>query len=161
MYQSYGGSGPLIVADASSWVFDKSGLAEGDAVPGMIGSEFDGFEPRLAQPPGEVEILAHSPTGSVNGKGFSDMSYYAVAGAGGVFASGTASFVSSLWQAPRATVNKLGFAPRRAAPAMTRVTMNVLGAFGEGPASRAHPSRANWQRFYAADAATHPAVDVP
>ncbi len=161
MYQSYGGSGPLVVADASSWVFDKSGLADEDRVPEVIGSEFDGFEPLVAQPPGEVEILAHSPTGSVTGKGFSDMTYYAAPGGGGVFASGTASWVSALWQAPRATVNKLGFGPREAAAPLTRVTLNVLGAFGEGPAALRHPSRANWRRFYAPDAATRQAVDVP
>ena len=84
MYQAYGASGPLVVADSSSWVFAGTGLSRRRHVANLIGSEFDGFEPKMPRPPGPVQILAHSPTVTeVSGKGFSDMSYYSVGSSGG------------------------------------------------------------------------------
>jgi hypothetical protein len=35
-------------------------------------------------------------------------------------------------------------------PQITAVTENVLGAFGQGPAGRLHPSVPNWTQFYPA-----------
>ena len=149
MYQSYGAEGPLVVADAGAWVFEGTGLTNGDRIEKVLGSEFDGFEPRSPQPPGPVQILAHSKTPSVSGPGNADAAYYSVPGGGGVFATGTAKWVTSLWDASGATLNKLGLGVSSHAVApLTKITLNVLGAFGAGPADRRHPSVENWRQFY-------------
>jgi hypothetical protein len=134
MYQSFGGQGPLVVTDGSSWVYRGSGLERGGTIPGVIGSEFDGFEPGYAHPD-NVEILAHSPTPSQNGALHSDMAYYAAGkGKGAVFASGTASWVVNLWDGTGRTPQLLGFGvPKKATVApLTAITLNVLAAVGPG-----------------------------
>jgi hypothetical protein len=165
MYQAFGASAPLVVADSSSWVYAGTGLRDGDTIStggagqNVVGSEFDGFEPTIS--PTNVEILAHSPVSSVDGHLYSDASYYTRSGGGGVFATGTASWVQMLWDGGRPLDNGLLFATSPAAVPLTRITLNVLGAFAKGPASEHHPSTANWHHFYKADAATVPSVDVP
>jgi hypothetical protein len=121
MYQSYGANAPFVVADASSWVDAGTGLRNGDAITGksgglhVVGSEFDGFEPRLSGPK-NVQILAHSPTSSVSGHLYSDASYYSHLGRGGVFATGTASWVTLLWDRAPALNDHLGFGISAATP---------------------------------------------
>ena len=160
MYQSFGGAGPLVVADGTSWVYRGTGLSTGDTIAGIIGSEFDAFEPGLPHP-GGLTILAHSPTGSQSGRGFSDMSYYANHGQGGVFASGTASWVSAMWDGAPRTAKLLGFGvePDQAA-AVSTITSNVLGLFGRGAAGDLRPSTANWRRFYSPNSIGLQAKDV-
>ncbi len=161
MYQSYQSSStpraPLVVVDASSWVLAGTKVHDGTHVPGVIGPEFDAFEPGLPGPR-DVEVLGHSPTESVNGPLFSDMTYYTRARGGGVFATGTANWVTLSWTGEPALANRLAFGVAPAMPFVTRVTLNVLGAFARGPASAHHPAKANWQRFYRASA---PAAVLP
>lgn len=160
MYQAYGGSGDLDVVDSSHFLFDKTGLSDGSKILNVLGSEFDRYVPGPPAP-GNLTILCHSPTQSVIGPSYSDMSYYTVRGGGGVFASGTASFVDRLWD------NTTGLANKRFAPGPTpgateyliQITKNVLAAFAKGPADRYHPSQANWQHFYAPTSSAPPPVD--
>jgi hypothetical protein len=166
MYQSYGANAPFVVANASSWVFAGTGLRDGDKIAGnsgglhVVGSEFDGFEPRLTGPK-NVDILAHSPTSSVSGPRYSDASYYTHPGGGGVFATGTASWVTLLWDGERQLNDHLGFGISLAAPPLTRITLNVLQVFAKGPAAQLHPSSANWRRFYSPSEPTVQSRDVP
>ena len=166
MYQAYGASAPLVVADSSSWVYAGTGLADGDEISGeprgqqVVGSEFDGFEPALPGPR-NVEILAHSPTTSVGGRLWSDASYYTRDGGGGVFATGTASWVQLLWDGSPPLDNGLSFGVSPAVVPLTRITLNVLAALSRGPASASHPSVANWHRFYSPDTPAVRSVDVP
>jgi hypothetical protein len=161
MYQAYAGSGPLVVVNPAHWVFDGTGLGAHGTIPNLIGSEFDCFEPAYPHP-ANVEILAHSPTPSVIGPSHSDMSYYALPEKGAVFASGTASFVTALWDGMGRLPHRLGFGVEtdRFAP-VTRIALNVLAAFGSGPAGTKYPSQATWQRFYAPHVKAKPSVDVP
>ncbi|HUZ19361.1 MAG TPA: N,N-dimethylformamidase beta subunit family domain-containing protein [Acidimicrobiales bacterium] len=166
MYQAYGADAPLVVADASSWVFAGTGLRDKEAVHGVpaanqnvVGSEFDGFEPRLPGPR-NVTILAHSPAPSVGGQLYSDMSYYTRPGGGGVFATGTARWVQLLWDGAASLDAALSFGVSPAMRPLTQITLNVLAAFARGPASRHHPSTANWQRFYSPSVAPVRSVDV-
>ncbi len=150
MYQAFQPSGaapaPLVVADASSWVFDGTGLRDGARLAGVVGSEFDAFAP--AEGPANLDILAHSPITSVLGPGHADTTYYSVPGGGGVFASGTAQWVSLLWDGAAALDAALGFGVRPAKTHLTTMTRNVLGVFATGPASRTHASHPNWARWY-------------
>ncbi len=162
MYQAFMPSGakfaPFVVADDSSFVFAGTGLSAGDSLPGLVGSEFDAYAPRAA-PPG-VTILAHSPVTSVAGSGFADASWYTRPGGGGVFASGTASWVTSLWDGPPQLDRVLSFGVAGAEPATAAITKNVLRVIAAGPASKSHPSSANWQRYYSASAPLRSGVDV-
>ena len=159
MYQSYGADGDLNIVDANSWILAGTGLQNGQRLKGIVGSEFDGFEPGLPGPR-NVEILAHSSVKSVSGKGFSDMSYYTRPGGGGVFASGTAALVSSLWHALPPLPNLLGFAVQPSAKPLSTLVLNVLEAFSSGPASARHPSSANWRRFYSPNARVQLGVEA-
>jgi hypothetical protein len=148
MYQSYLASGPMVVADPGAWMLRATGLPAGAQIPSVIGSEFDGYAPALPGPR-DVAIACHSPTGSVSGNGFSDMTWYTVQHGGGVFASGTANFVGKLWDNPGTLPTGYAF---DAIPGVTKpleqITLNVLAVLGEGPGSTSFPSEANWEQFY-------------
>ena len=144
MYQNFGASGDLEVYDPSAFVFRSMGLARGSTVHGVIGSEFDAFEPRIC--PHNVQILAHSPTRGVSG--YSDMTYYTTPHGGGVFDSGTADFVTAMWNGSPELAGRLSFGVTRAAEPIGAVTLNLLRVFADGPAARSTPSRANWSGIY-------------
>jgi hypothetical protein len=146
-YQSFGGSGDLVVADASSFVFAGTGLVNGSRITDVVGSEFDAYVPQSPSP-ANLEILCHATTPSANGPLTADTGYYTTSKGGGVFASGTASWVNRMWA--NNGVLPTRFAPRAvpATAAVSRVTLNVLAAFSKGPASRTRPSSATWQKFY-------------
>lgn len=166
MYQAYGADAPFVVADASSWAFAGTGLRDGESisVPGggrqVVGSEFDGFEPALPGPR-NVDILAHSPTASVAGRLFSDASYYTRDRGGGVFATGTASWVQLLWDGAPALDGALSFGVSPAVRPLTRITLNVLAELSAGPAGLRRPSTGNWRRFYSPTTPAVRSVDVP
>jgi hypothetical protein len=64
------------------------------------------------------------------------MTYYSAPSGAGVFASGTLLWI------PKLDPNCAMPCPGRV---VTRVTENLLAAFGSGPAGTTHPSTANWQ----------------
>jgi hypothetical protein len=127
----------LVVADASSWVYSGTGLRNGDHVPITVGTEYDRYDPNV-RGPADVEVLAHSPVRCRGKSSYSDVTYYTVPGGGGVFASGTNWWISKL--NPPGPGN-----PHE--PAIIGMTLNVLRVFGSGPASRSHPSTANWHKL--------------
>ena len=137
-YQSFGGSGDLVVAEASSFAFAGTGLVNGSRIPDVVGSEFDAYVPQSPSP-ANLEVLCHASTGSANGPSTVDTGYYTVDGGGGVFASGTASWVNRMWD--NNGILPTPFAPTALPPtaAVSRITLNVLAAFSKGPASRTHP----------------------
>jgi hypothetical protein len=77
------------------------------------------------------------------------MTWYTVRGGGGVFASGTASFVSKLWNNTGPLPTAYAFRPiAGVTEPLTQITLNLLAVLGDGPASRSFPSSANWESFY-------------
>jgi len=127
----------LVVSDASSWVYAGTGLKNGDHVPITVGTEYDRFDPNVPGPR-NVDILAHSPVDCHGRSSYSDVTYYSAPSGAGVFASGTNWWISKL--NPPGPGN-----PHE--PMIIAMTMNVLRAFGLGPAGIAHPSVANWQQL--------------
>lgn len=147
-YQAFGGSGDLVVVDPDPVFFAGTGLGSGSRITGVLGSEFDRYVP-TAPSPADVQLLCHSPTPSVIGTSYSDMSYYTTKNGGGVFASGTASYVNRLWANPGLLPKPFAPGPTPGATApLERLTTNLLALFSKGPASAHHPSRANWRRWY-------------
>ena len=134
------------VADASAWVFDGTGLPDGETVPGVVGSDTDQFEEAAGQP-ADDQILGHSPVPPGAGQSnvspwFSDMTYYTDAATGaGVIDTGTNNWIPALdghagcgHGVCESTV-------------VRRITGNILKLFGEGPAARHEPSVANWRQI--------------
>jgi len=121
----------LVVTDAGAWVFAGTGLRAGDRIGGIVGSEYDHFDPRLPGP-ANVEILAHSPVTCRNRPSYSDLTYYSAPSGAGVIDTGTGLWVPFL-------------SDPNGQPALIRITDNILVAFAAGPAGRQHPSVRNWQ----------------
>jgi hypothetical protein len=58
---------PLVVADASSWLYAGTGLQAGDALPGLVGNEFDAPIGDFPQPP-NLTVVARSPVLDAEGR---------------------------------------------------------------------------------------------
>ena len=137
---------PFVAADAGSWLYAGTGLHDGSTLPGVLGTDFDQFDP--GSHPADLEILGHSPIPTALAQTqrrapFSDTTYYTdpVSGAG-VFDSGINSWIPSL--GPCTEVN----VPCASATIVDRMTANLLALFGQGPAGRVAPSAANWRAVY-------------
>jgi hypothetical protein len=121
----------MIVVDPDNWLFAGSGATVGQRLPGVIGSEYDRYDPSVASPP-NVEILTHSPLTCRGAADFSDATYYSAPSGAGVFASGTIDWVGymDIHCQPDGCAGRV----------LGRVMTNLLTAFGAGPAGLAHPS---------------------
>jgi hypothetical protein len=134
------------VADASAWVFDGTGLRNGDVVPGVVASDVDQFEEGEGQP-ADDQIFGHSPISLSLGQQnvsswFSDMTYYTSASTGaGVLDTGTNNWIPAL-------DDHSGCRPGGICESavVQRMTGNILKLFGQGPAARIQPSVPNWQQ---------------
>ncbi len=151
MYQSVGAKADTVVTDASSWFYDGCNLTDGQAFPNTVLGEYDRYVPSLPGPK-NADVLAHSPVpGQSN---WSDITYFTAPGnGGGVFASGSASFVSLL--------STTGVIPSLVVPGpfpgvsdvIRRAMENVYGRFGLGPATSYGTSSGNWSEVYTGSAA--------
>ncbi|MCL4422300.1 MAG: hypothetical protein M1115_03885 [Actinobacteria bacterium] len=142
-YGGYDSSANMVVVDASSWLFDHTGLANGSVLNGVLKQDFDYYDTSRPNPP-DVQILTHSPvTVSFDGKQlYADTTYYTwPASKAGVFESGTNNWIPALSPCPQST-------PGCPYKILRQITANLLAAFGQGPAGVLHPSVTNWQQFY-------------
>jgi hypothetical protein len=133
---------PLVVSDASSWLFAGTGLHDGSTVPGVLFTDFDQYVPSRPNPP-DVEILAHSPV-IIQFDGAhldADTEYYTWRPSGaGVFESGTNNWINALQ-----TCSSPSDCP---APLVQKMTGNLLRVFGQGPVGKRYPSVGNVAQFY-------------
>ena len=137
---------PITVFDASSWLFQGTGLTNGATIPNVIGSDIEHLNPAGPMPK-NLQVLAHSPIplkgvftaeGKWKGKTYSDATYYTNAAKAGVFDSGDNIWISTLAACSPGT-------PDCSSATMRTLTANVLRLFGSGPAGLTQPSRPNWQ----------------
>jgi hypothetical protein len=125
----------MVVTDPDSWVWAGAGVRLGEALPGLVGPEFDQVNP-MEPTPRPIEVLARSPVSCGAAPTYSDVSYYVAGSGAGVFDAGTEDWICALPYA--ADCPSVPPAARRAIAA---ATANILRAFGAGPAGRAHPAR--------------------
>jgi hypothetical protein len=137
----------MVIVDPSSWVFARTGLAQGARLPALVGSEYDRYDPSLPGP-SNIQILAHSPLTCRGQRDHSDVTYYTAASGAGVFAVGT-----NLWVAALEGACAPGTSPC-VSEVTQRITENVLAVAGAGPAGTAHPSQANSTTYYPGGAST-------
>jgi hypothetical protein len=144
-YADIAANADMVIVDPTSWVFQGTGLAMNQHLPGAVQGEYDFYQPSLGAP-SNVTILAHSPVANRGPGRWSDMTYYTQADGGGVFATGAASFVNMLANSPRIP-GAVSQPTQGVAPILLRIMENIFSVFGAGPASVTHPSTANWQQF--------------
>lgn len=142
-YAGVDGIGSLVVEDSSSWLWDGTGLANGDVLAGALGGEFNHYDPASVNP-ANVQIFAHSPVGG----GVSDTTYVASPGQGGVFSSGTGQWIYHLSNAPLLGTSWVPGPIASTTAALSKATENVLALFGQGPAGTTSPSVSNITDFY-------------
>jgi hypothetical protein len=144
-YLAPGVTVPMVITDASSWVFRDTGLQDGSSLPGVIGSDFDHVIDSSLEPP-DLQILAHSPIplddatvsgASWDGVSYSDMVYFTdPESQAGVIDTGNNIWIGDLRPCePGAT--------SCASPILRRITTNILWLFGQGPAGQLEPSVSN------------------
>ncbi len=134
------------VADASAWVFDGTGLHNGEVIPSLIASDVDKFDLGYGQP-ADDQVFGHSPIPANLGQTsigafYSDMTYYTNASTGaGVLDTGTNNWIPAL-------DDRSGCRPGGVCEAamVQRITGNIMKLFGQGPAARIQPSVPNWRQ---------------
>ena len=114
---------PLVVDDASNWVFTGTGLNNGDVLTNPDGSTFLGYEVDAMGPasPPQTQRLAHSPATPTRAN-FADMTVYRATSGATVFAIGSIGWSLSL-------------------PATQQITRNVLARFISGAFADTTPLR--------------------
>jgi len=120
MYESDPVQSDLVVADASSWVFEGTGLKSGDRLPGLLGYEVDRSSDHT---PSGTTLLAHSPYPFRGNTRYSDMVLYTAPSGSIVFATGTMQWSWGL-------VDPGIEGKRYENSAVQRATRNVLRRFG-------------------------------
>jgi hypothetical protein len=136
---------PMVVSDASSWVYDNTGLVNGSSIPDVVASDFDHVIDSSGEP-SNLDVLGHSPIpdneatvgGTTwSGVSYSDMVYFTnPTSHAGTLDTGNNVWVGDL--APCTSTN-----PHCPAPVLSAITNNILRVFGQGPAGLAHPSVSN------------------
>jgi hypothetical protein len=140
-YGGYGIHAAMVVVNPTAWPFAGLGLTNGSQLPGVIGGDYDHYQPISGQPT-DIEILAHSPVATSYGhQDTSDMIYYSAPSGAGVFSTGTIAWIPSLTPCGPTSGTC-------AAPLVQGITNNVLHLFGQGPAGQAQPSTSNVADFY-------------
>ncbi|WP_405725014.1 phosphoribosylamine--glycine ligase [Streptomyces sp. NBC_01537] len=89
---------PLVVRNADHWLWEATGAAEGDQLPGLVAGEADRYFPRTPLPDSTDRILlAHSPYEDANGRRrHQETSLYQAPSGALVFASGTFAWSPAL-----------------------------------------------------------------
>ncbi|MBC2877913.1 MULTISPECIES: N,N-dimethylformamidase beta subunit family domain-containing protein [Streptomyces] len=107
---------PLVVRNTDHWLWEGTGAAEGDELPGLVAGDADRYHPRTALPPHTERILlAHSPYRDADGvRRHQETSLYRAPGGALVFASGTSGWAPALDR------------PGHADPRVQRATANLL-----------------------------------
>jgi hypothetical protein len=114
----------IVVADAAHWVFDGTGLANGDRLPGLLGYEVDCVHEGVAS---TAHVLAASPWTTLTDptrQGVAHMGHYRAASGAHVFATG-----SIQWPWGLDDSNAPALRPSRLNAAAERITRNVLQRF--------------------------------
>jgi sugar lactone lactonase YvrE len=120
--------GAFVVGNASHWIYEGTGVRDGDSIPGIVGYETDRRFDNGRTPPG-TEVLARSPVVDVNGRpDWHEATIRATPPGGFVFAAGTIEWAWGLAH------------PEHADRRVQRVTENVLRRAGLVPETPEPPA---------------------
>jgi hypothetical protein len=138
LYESYPTDAPYVVTSADHWLFEGTGVQNGDSFDHLVGTEYDRVTPGYSFPR-PLEIVAHSPLVCNGTDSHSDSAYYTVASGAGVFASGTMRWVEGLLAGTPLGGDEDGMDATTGA-FVTQVTTNLMQAFAKGPAGTHMPA---------------------
>jgi len=127
MYESHQAQGDIVISDSSSWVFDGTGLAAGDVLPGLLGYEVDR---KFPESPSGTHVFAHSPYFVNDSKRIGEMAYYTASSSATVVATGSMQWNWGLDETFRIHGRKF------VSPAAKQMTRNFLARFGAQAAQR-------------------------
>lgn len=113
----------IVVEDASHWVFDGTGLQNGDHLPGLLGYEVDRM---FGNAPPNTQRIAHSPYIAKGHSGFADMTVYETPSGSIVFATGSMQWN---WGLADYRIRGRDFSNS----SVQQSTRNVLSRFGAKP----------------------------
>ncbi|MDB1086014.1 phosphoribosylamine--glycine ligase [Streptomyces sp. ACA25] len=107
---------PLVARNADHWLWESTGVHEGDELPGLVAGEADRYFPRTSLPAYESRILlAHSPYRDEAGAArHQETSLYRAPSGAWVFSSGTFAWSPALDR------------PQHADPRIQKATANLL-----------------------------------
>ena len=132
-------SADWVVADSSAWMFEGSGIRNGDRMPKMVGNEYDRVTAGVPTP-SNIQVIARSPVNCKGLNSYADSTWYSVPSGAGVFSAGTFGWSPLL---DDVTCGDGITAASTMRCRVLHVTGNILRAFAAGPAGRAHPSVSN------------------
>ena len=117
---------PYVVANSTSWVYEGTGLIDGDSIPGMVGYEADSSMSGVPLPSavaGTYQLLSQSPYTDIGGGGsqIANSTIYQAPSGAWVFGAGT---VAWSWGLDR---------PGIVDPRIQRITANLFKRFGASP----------------------------
>ena len=125
-----------VVYDPANWIFAGTGVAKGSSFPGLVGPEYDRVVD-ITTTPHPIEVLSHSPLTCQGHGSYQESAYYTVPSGAGVFDAGTMRWECALGSQCSSHLNAADRAFVRTA------TLNLLRAFVQGPAGKAHPATDN------------------
>ena len=138
LYEGFPTDAPFVVHAADHWLFQGTGVKNGDSFAHLVGVEYDRVTPD--QPtPRPIQIIAHSPLVCNGTSSHADAAYYTVPSGAGVFASGTMRWVEGLMAQTRDDHADHGM-DKRTAAFVSRTTENLFRAFAAGPAGHMQPA---------------------
>ena len=136
IYEGYPADAAFVVSSPRSWVFEGSGVRQGQSFPHLVGIEYDRVNPAYpVQRP--IEVLSHSPLTCQGASSYGDSAYYTHAGGAGVYNCGTMRWVEAIYGDQPHGIG--GHTP----DFVRQVTTNVLRAFADGPAADKYPAHDN------------------
>jgi hypothetical protein len=140
MYECNPVKADMVIVDADAWMFDGTGLRNGDKLPNAVGNEYDRVMPESPTPP-NIQVVAHSPVVCRGKRSFADATYYTAVSQAGVFAVGT------FWWIPPLKSECPDGPTTSSDCQIQKIVENILRAFSEGPAGDRHPSVNNLERL--------------
>ncbi len=136
MYESqfnWGVTFPWVVTNANHWIYNGTGLNNGDSIPGVVGYEYDKIWNNGLTPSGLVALSSSPVTDVYGNNSTANGSIYSTNAGGLVFDAGTVYWE---WKLDNNTINAYGADPR-----IQQMTINVLNAMINGvPASTPTPT---------------------
>jgi len=123
MYESDPVQTDIVVSDASHWIFEGTGLKNGDILHDLLGYEVDRV---FDHPPAGMQRIGHSPYPFHGDTRYADMTAYTMPNGSTVFAAG-----SMQWSWGLADPGLEGKTYDN--PAVRRATRNILTRFGAHP----------------------------
>src|SRR6266702_4282424 len=121
---NWGVTFPWVVTNVNHWIYNGTGLHNGDSIPGVVGYEFEQITNNGSTPSGLV-TLSNSPVTDYYGNNMTaNGTIYTTSAGGLVFDAGTVYWE---WKLDDNTINAYGADPR-----IQQMTINVLNAMING-----------------------------